>query len=351
MSCISGIKQMVPEATAHVAASCGVAVHKCDCQRPSTSSVALEAKAHAAHMIQQAYTSLCVGRIFTCSDVEEAAMGASTKGQPMFFVCPHQDPMGVVAAAITISRAVVDDSVYEVCRLGAQTRRRLAVVLLIAYKMKSDDAAWVRGMELDVLRRFYHVDELPTHWDTEGLAQEQRAMARLEGVYVSEFSIFRLSECNVQSAFEHHLTSLLSKGVLTGQHTIVMMAAVQFYIHAAAVNTQSDVMAELGKTRSTSDLGLVLLLVVWVSIQLVSTCGLRADDILDRRIVVSDMASTMEACMHIVTNASRVSKTYGTRSGPYNDPTCRIYEYVSPRILGNLASAFAMLLARCSDCV
>ena len=193
----------------------------CLISKPASDIDSISARALIAKHIRRVYRDFVCEGCFMFTDVFDRSCGLLTT--------PMEDPMGVVAAAITIMRYYyTDKEAKSALRPGMhmglcpEVRHYMAAALFMAYKAKSEDS-WNGGtMTRAVLSRFVSKDEYPN----------ERARSRMAGlVFQAEgnlliaLPILSMVDSNIHGVLEHQLAYLMKPNPETSETPLLTPTA------------------------------------------------------------------------------------------------------------------------------
>ncbi len=326
--------------------------HVCACQRPpSGSRQARGLRVEAAQLIHQAYCALVRDGTFMWTDIDEGQSAGRIAVQRMIMCSPEQDAMGVLSGALHIMRYVLSDSYLEKELLSRSVRYRLAAILMIAYKLKSD--GWwspTAPLAMSLVARFLLPPDLgPWAMNAAVRANHEDRLHEEEGaMLVSAAQLHTLVEGSVYSAAELALTHLLRANLVHPPHAVLALGTVYFYVGAAMQNEENDVLEQLGATRTTEELGAALALLGVLAQTLKD-----ADDQCRRNTIAHDVELIVEytlqqkqgpvasASARLAENALFISKRM--REGAYGDCSTRIFPFVADAMVERMAKALRPL--------
>lgn len=192
-----------------------------------------------------------------------------------FLTTPHEDPMGVIAAAISITRAIyTSDTAADVFRPGMYTslehdaRCNMAAALFIAYKCKSEDS-WQGGcMPKAMMSRFVTEIEYPDHY---AQSKMPRLLAQAEVNLLSRLPILSLVDCNIHSTVEMQLTQMIKDKLLTATASAAVLSCFGYYHELVTCHTETELVEESCATYSIDATGMAFIAIGAASI-LSCTC-------------------------------------------------------------------------------
>ena len=308
-------------------------------RKPSRSLHARKLRVEASTLLRLAYGNLVrpPDTLWCATDIEEFCDADNVVRTP------EQDVVGVLSAANTVMRYVLTDTFLEEYGLGAHTRKHLAVILLAVYKTKVEDQ-WRPGscMCMEVLERFLSPnDRVDWRNNADALALQLETMWTMEAILITEHPFGRLVYGCVHARFEVALGQLLSARVISSDQAVLGLGFVEFYLNATNQNPKRDLLEELGRSRTTDELGAALAYLVLVALRL-------HDGVFDS---ASDLSATTGvwpynhgalrgAALELVRNAEKVVKTF-KREGVYASPETRACAYASPLMITMLKTALS----------
>ena len=195
------------------------------------------------------------------------ALSSYTPAQRASAGQPHQDPLGVLSAALLAVRRRPPVAEHVDPGLGGPDapaltwnyRRWMAAVLTVSHKMATSCPSHRRNPAELVTGRFMTAAE-ELAWTTRGCTQRVLSVqASMEAVVASTDIVLRTMEDGPMAHFEAALTRLIANDTLTHSTTIVLRGAAFFYLAAALFGPDEDVLEDLNAWVDTRDIGLGLL--------------------------------------------------------------------------------------------
>lgn len=195
------------------------------------------------------------------------ALSSYTPAQRASAGQPHQDPLGVLSAALLAVRRRPPVAEHVDSGLGGPDapaltwnyRRWMAAVLTVSHKMATSCPSHRRNPAELVTGRFMTAAE-ELAWTTRGCTQRVLSVqASMEAVVASTDIVLRTMEDGPMAHFEAALTRLIANDTLTQSTTIVLRGAAFFYLAAALFDPDEDVLEDLNAWVDTRDIGLGLL--------------------------------------------------------------------------------------------
>jgi len=313
---------------------------------PSGSVSARQLRVDAAHLMRAAYCELVrdADTRWKYTDIDEHSTQCAMGLDMVVARSPEQDMLGVTATAIGVMRFVVSDEFLAQHRLDLTTRYHLAAILFAVYKAKAEDA-WHFGsrMSMHVLERFVQDHEFDGDWRTsdELRAAHERILWAAEADLVINYPFSLLIDYDVYACFEVALAQLLERGAITEGQSVLGLGIVAFYIHNATANPRRDVLEELGRDRSTDEMGASLAYLVLVSMRLHDG---QMETALDLSAVSGfwhyDWDAMRVAACNLVVNAQATVRRRA-RTGAYAAPETRVHAYVCPSMLSMLRATLS----------
>ena len=278
------------------------------------------------------------------SDLDEDAAYRQRGADAVVVRSPEQDAMGVVACAVGVMRYVITDTFLQKHSLNMTTRYHLAAILFAVYKLKTEDR-WDNGscMTMQMLEHFMLEHELDGDWRTctRLRLRHEQIVWNAESELVAAHPFSTLVDYGVHGCFEVALEQLLQCDVVSEDEATLAMGLVGFHLHAATANARHDLLEELGRERSTAEIGAVFALLTVVSIRI---RGGKIDTAFNFDAVGGvwhyDMDSLHSAALQVVLNTETVLRRR-PRDGAYACPEARVYPYVTPLALSTLKTALS----------
>lgn len=215
--------------------------------KPAMDFAAIAARNAMAKYMRRVYIDFVLAGTFMDSDVDDSKKG--------LLMSPEEDPMGVVAAAISIMRSLYSgDSAKDVhCKekfmqLELCARHYMAAALYIAYKAKSEDT-WKGGiMSRAIFSRFVTREEYPTAFSRVGITA---TLVRAEYSLLNALPVFSLIDGNIQSAVESQLDVMMQTSetgeapLVTETASFAVLACFGYYYHVVTCVTDTELVEEL----------------------------------------------------------------------------------------------------------
>lgn len=312
---------------------------------PSPSQHARTMRSEAAIVMLDAYCVLVrdPATSWSATDMPEGAARNSPDFCDVIVRSPEQDALGVLAAANSVARYVLDDDYLIAHNLDMHTRYYLATILFAVYKVKTGDN-WRSGacMTMLVLEQFLHGWELgPWRSDIATQRMHEAHMWDIEGELVFGTPFYAVTDNGVHGAFEVALAQLMAVGALTERQGVIGIGIVHFYLHAVHINARRDLLEEMVLSRSIAELGAAFAYIVLVSARLYNggfdtALGLGAV----RGVWPYDNARLANAALDIASNAYLVSKRRRL-DGAYSMEQAHVYSYVRPAMLQMVMNTLA----------
>jgi len=326
--------------------------HACRCQRaPSRSRQARTLRVQAAQLMHTAFCTLVRQGTFMWTDIDEGQASGRISVGRMIMCSPEQDPMGVLAAALHIMRYALTDAYLELNALSRSVRYRLAAILMVAYKLKSDGWWSPRALlSMGLIECFLcPTDVGPWEVDREERERHEQLLHAEEAALVaSALPLHALVEDNVHSAAELALARLITGGQIHAPHATLALSTVHFYLASAMQNGERDVLEVLGVDRTTDQLGsaLALLGVLAQTMKHAQDQGRADEHVRDVSTIVvqgleQSLGPVVSAAAQLADNALTASQRL--REGAYAESSTRTYPLVADAMVGRLATALHAL--------
>jgi len=207
---------------------------------PATQKDAIEARLIMAREIRSVYINLVVSQTFISTDVFD------NEGM---LENPLEDPMGVVATAVTTMRLVYPgDKAASALKPGSymtletECRCYMAAALFIAYKAKSEDC-WVGGSMAEfVLSKFLSKKDF--NGNGVDCFKKAEILTNYEVKLLKQYPMFSLIDSNVYSMVECLLWKFMHASSLTRTTVLTILSVFNFYYTLCVTSKSSSEIIE-----------------------------------------------------------------------------------------------------------
>ena len=244
------------------------AAHAARCQRaPFQKAEHRALMVEATHLLNRSYTDLVRRRFISQHDVDEQCSPSAR----LAFQHPLQDPSGTLTAAVTMARYLIREDLLDKQGMNINVRTLLATCLFLCHKLKME-AQFREGTyaQITVLSQFLNDDETPYFgWkkDHHSRRQYQATMWRLEGEILNTQPVYELVDNNPFVGCEVALKDMLeaTPPLMTRRQACIALSSVNYFMNAAAINPELDLMEELGRNMTAAEIGASLAVIGYVA--------------------------------------------------------------------------------------
>lgn len=311
--------------------------------------------AHLHNFVRDAFNDLVHGRVFSGSNI----VGA--EGDE--FKWAVQDPMGVLFSTSAIIRWALTNELLSSNSLNLNIREFCAAALMLVVKLKTEHNFYLHedNMTAKIMQRFLVKGEEQYRSKPSELRQH---VWLLEWEIIDKCPVHVLVEETPYSAFEWSVYEHYAREVADYEHanhdaiidgeleaiagykdvkaacrkrSMHALGAGYFYYHAALLNTDSEVLEDMGKVATADEIGTALAAVCVAAHRIVDD-ERSAEEVFDQCSPV-----VLAVAREFVSNARVMNAfhTDGLRVGPH-DPKINTqdlidYHLVSPRVMNQLS--------------
>jgi len=211
-------------------------------------------------MVRQNYCALCVNGIFTANNMDDKDLLKEGR------LRASQDPMGTMAAAVSIVKWLLTHDHVVDHGLGYASRCIGAVALFVAHKVKSEDS-WPEGLNIaaKVLGMFFGPcggNEVHGNSELAALTMTDECMShdlfRWECKLIWHLPMHSLCEENMCAYAEREIYALYDSELMDAEATRVALGRIFVYFYYCVAMLDKDFFEDEATDMSECDMGLAL---------------------------------------------------------------------------------------------